>query len=165
MSAVAGSGPRSMADVIRDHARRRPDRVCILFGDSQTTYEELDRRSNRVANALAAAGVGRGARVAILAKNVDTFFELYYGACKASAVVVPVNFRLAPPEVAYVVVAAPGAALDEHELEAFARANLAGYKIPRSYDFVDELPRNPSGKTLKRNLRAPYWAERGRQVN
>jgi fatty-acyl-CoA synthase/long-chain acyl-CoA synthetase len=48
--------------------------------------------------------------------------------------------------------------LTAEEVMAFARQRLAGYKIPRSVGFVDELPRTGSGKVLKRELRAPFWA-------
>ena len=48
---------------------------------------------------------------------------------------------------------------------AFARERIAGYKVPRSVDFVDTLPRNPSGKILKRELRKPFWEGRERQVH
>ncbi|GAB2478064.1 long-chain fatty acid--CoA ligase [Jatrophihabitans fulvus] len=59
----------------------------------------------------------------------------------------------------------PGASLTEQELIAHCRANLAKFKCPSSVDFVDTLPRNPTGKILKRDLRAPYWTERdGRTV-
>jgi acyl-CoA synthetase (AMP-forming)/AMP-acid ligase II len=47
---------------------------------------------------------------------------------------------------------------------AFARQHIAGYKVPKSVDFIDVLPRNPSGKILKKDLRAPYWPKDGRQV-
>jgi long-chain acyl-CoA synthetase len=50
------------------------------------------------------------------------------------------------------------------ELVAFARDRLAGYKLPKSVDYAETLPRNPSGKLLKRELRAPYWAGAERQV-
>jgi acyl-CoA synthetase (AMP-forming)/AMP-acid ligase II len=50
------------------------------------------------------------------------------------------------------------------ELAAHCREHLAGYKLPRSFDFVDELPRNASGKVLKRELRAPYWVSAGRTI-
>ena len=50
------------------------------------------------------------------------------------------------------------------ELMAFARARIAGFKVPKSVDFIDVLPRNASGKILKKDLRAPYWPENGRQV-
>jgi fatty-acyl-CoA synthase/long-chain acyl-CoA synthetase len=56
-----------------------------------------------------------------------------------------------------VVVRRPGSDVDAAQLQAFARAHLAGYKVPRSVDFVDEIPKTGSGKILKRELRAPYW--------
>jgi long-chain acyl-CoA synthetase len=63
-----------------------------------------------------------------------------------------------------IVVRVPGSALDGAALIAFARARIAGYKVPKSVDFVDTLPRNPSGKILKKELRAQYWPRDGRQV-
>jgi acyl-CoA synthetase (AMP-forming)/AMP-acid ligase II len=62
------------------------------------------------------------------------------------------------------VVRAPGSSLTGEEVTAFAREHLAGYKVPRSVDFTGELPRTGSGKLLKRQLRAPYWADRTAQV-
>jgi len=47
----------------------------------------------------------------------------------------------------------------------WSRGRIAGFKAPKSVDFVDVLPRNASGKLLKRELRAPYWEGRARQVN
>jgi acyl-CoA synthetase (AMP-forming)/AMP-acid ligase II len=63
------------------------------------------------------------------------------------------------------VVVAPGASLTPDEIKAFGKEHLASYKIPRSVDFVGELPRTGSGKILKRQLRAPYWAGRTAQVS
>jgi acyl-CoA synthetase (AMP-forming)/AMP-acid ligase II len=62
------------------------------------------------------------------------------------------------------VVRSPGSSLTGEEITAFAREHLASYKVPRSVDFMDELPRTGSGKLLKRQLRAPYWAGRTAQV-
>ena len=62
------------------------------------------------------------------------------------------------------VVRSPGSSLTGEEITAFAREHLASYKAPRSVDFMDELPRTGSGKLLKRQLRAPYWAGRTAQV-
>ncbi|MDW3212488.1 MAG: long-chain-fatty-acid--CoA ligase [Ilumatobacteraceae bacterium] len=56
-------------------------------------------------------------------------------------------------------------ALDEDGVIDFARTQLAGYKVPRSVQWVDALPRNPSGKVLKTELRAPFWEGHDRQVN
>jgi long-chain acyl-CoA synthetase len=64
-----------------------------------------------------------------------------------------------------IVVAAPGATVDPAELIAHCRDNLAHYKAPTSVDTTDVLPRNPSGKVLKRELRAPYWEGRERHIN
>ena len=57
-----------------------------------------------------------------------------------------------------------GAHLDEDSLIAHCRDHLAGYKVPRQYAVVEELPRNPSGKVLRTELRKPYWQESSRQI-
>jgi long-chain acyl-CoA synthetase len=64
-----------------------------------------------------------------------------------------------------IVVRKPGASAGVKEIIDYARERIAGYKVPRSVDFVETLPRNPSGKILKRELRKPYWEGRERQVN
>jgi acyl-CoA synthetase (AMP-forming)/AMP-acid ligase II len=63
-----------------------------------------------------------------------------------------------------VVVLVPGATVTPDELIEFTRQHLAGFKLPKSVDVTDVLPRNPSGKLLKRELRAPYWEGRERQI-
>jgi long-chain acyl-CoA synthetase len=63
-----------------------------------------------------------------------------------------------------IVVRALGRALTEADLIAYCRQRLAGFKCPTSVDWLDALPRNPSGKVLKKDLRAPYWAGRERMV-
>ena len=63
-----------------------------------------------------------------------------------------------------VVVPRPGRTLTEESVIAWCRAHLAGYKSPRSVDFVDVLPRNASGKVLKTVLREPYWEGSNRRV-
>jgi acyl-CoA synthetase (AMP-forming)/AMP-acid ligase II len=64
-----------------------------------------------------------------------------------------------------IVVRRPDAELSEQELIDWSRERLAGFKRPRSVSFTDTIPRNPSGKILKRELRERYWAGRDRQVN
>lgn len=63
-----------------------------------------------------------------------------------------------------VVVLKPGATLDPVDLVAWCRERLAAYKCPKTADVVEALPRNPTGKVLKRELRKPYWEGRDRQV-
>jgi len=64
-----------------------------------------------------------------------------------------------------IVVLRDGASATAEEIVEFCQRDLAGYKCPRSVDFVDALPRNPSGKILKRTLREPYWKGKTRRVN
>ncbi len=63
-----------------------------------------------------------------------------------------------------VVVVREGGSLDAETVMAFAREHLASYKVPRGVTFIDELPKTGSGKVLKRELRAPFWAGRSSQV-
>jgi acyl-CoA synthetase (AMP-forming)/AMP-acid ligase II len=64
-----------------------------------------------------------------------------------------------------VVVPRPGASATAAEIIAFARERIAEFKLPKSVDFVAALPRTPSGKVKKAELRAPYWKGRDRMVN
>ncbi len=63
-----------------------------------------------------------------------------------------------------VVVVREGGSMTEDDVKAFAREHLAGYKVPRSVTWLDELPKTGSGKILKRELRAPFWAGRDSNV-
>jgi fatty-acyl-CoA synthase len=64
-----------------------------------------------------------------------------------------------------IVVKKPGLVAEPADIIAWARERIAGYKLPKSVDFIEALPRNPSGKVLRKDLRAPYWEGRDRQVN
>lgn len=63
-----------------------------------------------------------------------------------------------------IVVVRTGATLSKEQITAFARQSLAGYKVPRSISFMDDIPRTGSGKILKRDLRKPFWAGRASRV-
>lgn len=95
--------PRTIGDIVRYQGRMREQDVAFEFEGSQLTFGALDRRSNRAANALASLGVTKGDRIAYLGKNSDIYFEILAGAAKLGAVMTPVNWRLARPEVAYVL--------------------------------------------------------------
>ena len=64
-----------------------------------------------------------------------------------------------------VCVAKPGCSIDPDSVRAWTRTRIAAFKVPKSVDIIDALPRNPSGKILRRALREPYWAGRERQIN
>jgi long-chain acyl-CoA synthetase len=93
----------SIAALARAQAGDRPDSPALTAGDRRLTFAELDQRSNQVAGALSAAGVEAGERVGYLGKNSLEFFELLFGASKVGAVTVPVNWRLAAPEIVQIV--------------------------------------------------------------
>ncbi len=77
------------------------DRIALVDGDSRITYAEFDRRTDQLARALRELGVRRGDRVAALLVNSAAFLETMFATAKLGAVFVPINFRLAPPEVTY----------------------------------------------------------------
>src|SRR5438093_713446 len=93
----------SIVDGLKKSVSLSPEKVASICGTTRLTFREVDERVNRLSNALAGLGIGRGDRVAILSLNCHRFFELYYGVPQLGAVVVPINFRLTPPEIKYIV--------------------------------------------------------------
>ena len=82
---------------------RTPKSVAHKFLDRETTYEELNIYSNQIANGLISLGCKPDSRIAYYGKNSDYFFEFLIGTLKSNTVAVGVNWRLAPPEVSYVL--------------------------------------------------------------
>src|ERR1700753_3685137 len=95
--------PANLADMIRARATTRGDATAFAFEGRRTSFAEFDRKAHHVANALIALGVKPRERIAYLGKNSDHYFELLLGAMKANVVMAPVNWRLAGPEVAFIV--------------------------------------------------------------
>jgi acyl-CoA synthetase (AMP-forming)/AMP-acid ligase II len=95
--------PATLAALIRMQAASRNDATAFEFEGRVTSYAQLDGHASKVANALAASGVRPHERIAYLGKNSDLYFELWLGACKANVVIAPVNWRLAAPEIAFIV--------------------------------------------------------------
>jgi acyl-CoA synthetase (AMP-forming)/AMP-acid ligase II len=93
----------TLADMIRAQARERGESIAFEFEGRSTSYKTLDAHASQVANALAASGVKPHQRIAYLGKNSDIYFELWLGAIKANVVIAPVNWRLAGPEIAFIV--------------------------------------------------------------
>src|SRR5688500_1241136 len=88
-------------------ARMSPDRVAAVHttahGDREQTYRDLYDRATRVAHVLADLGVGSGDRVAYLGPNEPEFLETMFGTCMLGAIFVPLNTRLAAPELEYIL--------------------------------------------------------------
>src|SRR4051794_33973492 len=84
-------------------ARVFPDRTAVIDGDRRFTYREFADRSRRLAGALAASGIRSGERVAALCSNSSAMLELHNGVPWAGAVFVPLNVRLSPTELEYIL--------------------------------------------------------------
>jgi len=121
-------GIRCFADIPRAYAALTPERPALIFEGRTTTWREWDRRSNQAAHGLTAALSRPRARFGWLAKNSDRFFELYMGAAKSGCVLVPINWRLAAPEIAAILVDAQVELMfvdrEYHDLLAGLRAQL-----------------------------------------
>jgi acyl-CoA synthetase (AMP-forming)/AMP-acid ligase II len=91
------------ADIARAHAAARPDAQALWFEGRSTSYAELDARSSQCAQALLAAGVAPGERIGTLSRGNDDFFVLWLGCLKARVCLTPVNWRLAPPEIEFIL--------------------------------------------------------------
>ncbi len=89
----------TIGEVIREQAGLRQGAPALIFEDRQTSYRELDARTDRIAGGLLQAGLQPGDRIAYLGKNSDRHFELMIAAAKARVIYVPLNWRLALPEL------------------------------------------------------------------
>lgn len=99
----------------------------------------------------------------IYPREVEEVLYQYPGIAEAAVIGVP--DKQYGEALLAVIVAKEGEQPMEEDLIAFCRERIAGYKVPRQFKFVDVLPRNPSGKVLKKDLRAPYWDNEGRAVS
>jgi fatty-acyl-CoA synthase len=95
--------PMLVSDFLRRAVHLYPDREAVVCGDLRETYAQFQERANRLANALAAAGVQKGERVALLSPNCHRFLECFYGVTAIGAVLVPLNYRLVPSDFTYIV--------------------------------------------------------------
>lgn len=93
----------NLADVVRSTAQRLPDKDAVIFQGRGVTYGELDEAIDRAAAGVAALGVRKGDRVAMLVHNVPEFFEAYLGILRAGAVMVPLNTMYTADEVSFIL--------------------------------------------------------------
>lgn len=101
---VAGrNGLLTLADIVRWHARERPDRVALVCGSRRSTFAELNGFANRAANGLAAEGVTAGARIGWLDVNSDHVYEMLFACAKSRTVFCPLNWRLTTDELQYII--------------------------------------------------------------
>ncbi len=89
--------------VLAHHATRTPDKAMTIFNGETTTYGQMATRAAALADGLAERGVGRGQVVGLLSYNCPEFLETLFAANFLGAIAMPINWRLAPPEVRYIL--------------------------------------------------------------
>src|SRR3984893_9302205 len=87
--------------LLERNARRSPEREALVYGERRLTYRQLDAEINRATRVLQRQGLVKGERVGLISFNSDQFVIAYYAILKLGAIVVPINPRSAPPELAY----------------------------------------------------------------
>jgi fatty-acyl-CoA synthase len=124
----------TLGDISRLQAERQPDHPAFIFEDTATRFADLERHAMQVANGLAALGLRPGDRLCYLGKNSAAYFEVLLGCAKAGMVMTPINWRLAAPEVAYIVNDCGGAVLCfGREFAAMAQALAPDLPSVRTY--------------------------------
>jgi fatty-acyl-CoA synthase len=93
----------TLAESVAAHARTQPLKTAVRDSSRSLTYAQWNERASRLANGLLGLGLRKGDRVALLAYNAIEWLEIYVALARAGLVAVPVNFRLAGPEIAYIV--------------------------------------------------------------
>src|SRR5215469_2043412 len=94
---------QTLADLLHRSAKRFPNKSAIICGDTTLSYAAFDALCNRLAAGLAARGVHKGTRVAILSRNSHAFAALRFALARLGAVLVPINFMLKAEEAAYIL--------------------------------------------------------------
>lgn len=102
-AAVAHARQHSVGDLLRRTALRHPDKLGVVDGERRFSFAEFDRAVNRAANALAARGLVKGDRIALLAHNSWQYAVLVFATARLGVVLVPVNFMLGPAEIGYIL--------------------------------------------------------------
>jgi fatty-acyl-CoA synthase len=90
-------------EVLARTAKRLPARTALICGGESLTYAQMDTRANQAGNALLGLGLGKGAKVAIMARNVPAYALIYYGAARSGHVLVHASTRYIVDELAYVL--------------------------------------------------------------
>ncbi|MFC7498538.1 class I adenylate-forming enzyme family protein [Enterovirga sp. GCM10030262] len=133
-------------DLIARRGELSSDKVALEESGRLLTYAELDRRAGQAASLMAERGVGEGDRVAILCRNRIAFFEILFGCAKLGAILVPLNWRMPPSELAELIDdCAPALLFAGVEDEAAADA-LALPTIGLDRDYEALVARAPAGR-------------------
>ena len=143
----------TLGDIPRKSALFHGDRTALVFEGARLTHRDLNAQVNRLANALAARGIGKADKVAILGENSARYLVAYFAAAKLGACVVPLNFRLSDDELGHIVSDSEAGLLfagDGYEQRAAALCERVGFagpvvtleKASAGLDSLDDLVRD-----------------------
>lgn len=132
----------TLGELVRRQGALLADKVLFEMGGETVTYAELDRRADRIATRLAASGIKPGDRIGYLGRNHPAYFEVLFGASRAGVVTVPINWRLADDEIAWIVDDADVALIVADDNLATRLRSLAesGSQMPRIISREAEYP-------------------------
>ena len=94
---------RTLGDITTRYAKLTPDKEALVFEDTRLTWKMFHERANRLANWLVSKGGKKGETVSALAQNCNQYYELYFAAFKTGMIMAPVNYRLSPGEMIYLL--------------------------------------------------------------
>ncbi len=159
----------NLAHFLTQAARRHGDETGLVWGEAAWTWAELDRRVDAMTAALDAAGIGKGDRVLLQAKNGNQLFESMFACFRLGAVWVPANFRQTPAEIAYLAGASGasamicGAEFPDHAAAARAATGMGGVvsigpsAFGEEYDKLVERHLGASVRTADVEHDDPCW--------
>lgn len=93
----------NLAGMVDMNARKFGDKACLRYDGKSFSFKEVKENAERTAAILQSRGIGKGDRIAIMSQNTPAFVFVLYGVAKAGAVAVPINHKLMPPEVEYIL--------------------------------------------------------------
>ena len=129
--------------IIKKYADEAPQIVALIQADDQVTYAELDMLSNQIANGLTALGVRSGDRIALISENSIDQALVYVAASKIGAVTVPLNYRLSPSELGYIIQDSEAKALmvlDEKFIPVIEAIKYSGDFTPKTLSVGEAFP-------------------------
>src|SRR5580692_5023095 len=133
--------PLTPVRFLRYAEQQFPGKTAVVCGDERFTYIELGERAGRLAGALRGSGLRSGDRVAFLSLNCHRLLEAYYGVLEAGGILLPLNIRLAAPELTYILNHSGATVLFlEQEFTGLVESFRGGLHTVKSFHQLDGAP-------------------------
>ena len=93
----------NIGEIVNVNATKYPSKLALKDARRQLTFKELNERTNKLANGVLKSGIKKGDKIAILSNNSIEFMEIYVAAAKGGFIIVPLNFRLHPDDISFII--------------------------------------------------------------